>query len=347
MERKSIDIEGMTCATCAQTVENTAKKVQGDTDASVKLATESLQFTYDGEMFDEKELEEAVKNSGYQVVTVPNVKERYRIEGMTCANCAQTVEKTVQKLTGVEEASVNLATEQLTVSYKPNFLSLNEIETAVTNAGYTATLKDTTAIESENAQRSERKNQERKRIKKRLILSALFAVPVFVLSMGHMVGMPVPTGIDPMLNPLNFALAQLLLTLPVLFVSGVYFEKGFKTLFKGHPNMNSLIALGTSAAFIFSLYATWQISQGMIDRAFDLYYETSVVILTLHTLGKFLEERSKGQMSQAIEKLMELAPETARVIRNGEEREIPIDQVVSGDILRVRPGEKVPVDGII
>lgn len=175
----------------------------------------------------------------------------------------------------------------------------------------------------------------------------LFTVPLLILSMGHMVGMPVPSIVDPAVNPLNFALLQLVLTVPVMVISREYFQIGFRALFKGHPNMNSLIALGTTAAFVYSLGATIGIYQGNNELAMQLYYETTAVILALHTLGKYLEDRSKGQMSSAIEKLINLAPKKARVIRNGEEQEILVDEIVAGDVLRVRPGEKFAVDGEI
>ncbi|WP_313449697.1 copper-translocating P-type ATPase [Streptococcus parasuis] len=165
--------------------------------------------------------------------------------------------------------------------------------------------------------------------------------------MGPMVGMPLPNIVDPMINAFNFSLLQLILTLPIMVVSWEYFQKGFKSLFKGHPNMDSLIALGTAAAFVYSLAATIETGLGYGNFSNLLYYEVTGVILTLHTLGLFLEERSKGQMSSAIEKLVNLAPKTARVIRNGVEQEITVDEVALGDVIRVRPGESMPVDGVV
>ncbi|HFU3863533.1 TPA: copper-translocating P-type ATPase [Streptococcus suis] len=165
--------------------------------------------------------------------------------------------------------------------------------------------------------------------------------------MGPMVGMPLPNIVDPMINAFNFSLLQLILTLPIMVVSWGYFQKGFKTLFKGHPNMDSLIALGTASAFVYSLAATIETGLGYGNFSNLLYYEVTGVILTLHTLGLFLEERSKGQMSSAIEKLVNLAPKTARVIRNGVEQEITVDEVALGDVIRVRPGESMPVDGVV
>ena len=186
-----------------------------------------------------------------------------------------------------------------------------------------------------------------KQLSNRFGISIIFTIPVLIISMGPMVGMPLPNIVDPMINAFNFSLLQLILTLPIMVVSWEYFQKGFKSLFKGHPNMDSLIALGTAAAFVYSLAATIGTGLGYGNFSDLLYYEVAGVILTLHTLGLFLEERSKGQMSSAIEKLVNLAPKTARVIRNGVEREITVDEVALGDVIRVRPGECMPVDGVV
>ena len=186
-----------------------------------------------------------------------------------------------------------------------------------------------------------------KQLSNRFGISIIFTIPVLIISMGPMVGMPLPNIVDPMINAFNFSLLQLILTLPIMVVSWEYFQKGFKTLFKGHPNMDSLIALGTASAFVYSLAATIGTGLGYGNFSDLLYYEVTGVILTLHTLGLFLEERSKGQMSSAIEKLVNLAPKTARVIRNVVEQEITVDEVALGDVIRVRPGESMPVDGVV
>lgn len=186
-----------------------------------------------------------------------------------------------------------------------------------------------------------------KQLLNRFGISIIFTIPLLIISMGPMVGMPLPNIVDPTINAFNFSLLQLILTLPIMVVSWEYFQKGFKTLFKGHPNMDSLIALGTAAAFVYSLAATIATGLGYGNFSDLLYYEVTGVILTLHTLGLFLEERSKGQMSSAIEKLVNLAPKTARVIRNGVEQEITVDEVALGDVIRVRPGESMPVDGVV
>ena len=347
MENKSFAIEGMTCASCAQTVEKAAKKVRGVTQASVNLATEKLSIEYDELTFSVENLQRAVENSGYEMVTQEGTTQTFAIEGMTCASCAQTIEKAVGKLSGVDKVSVNLATEKMQVSYNPSAISVSDVTGAVSNSGYAAVLETT---DTQNHSREEKREKKEKRIKQllnRFGISIIFTIPLLIISMGPMVGMPLPNIVDPTINAFNFSLLQLILTLPIMVVSWEYFQKGFKTLFKGHPNMDSLIALGTAAAFVYSLAATIATGLGYGNFSDLLYYEVTGVILTLHTLGLFLEERSKGQMSSAIEKLVNLAPKTARVIRNGVEQEITVDEVALGDVIRVRPGESMPVDGVV
>jgi len=347
LENKSFAIEGMTCASCAQTVEKAAKKVRGVTQASVNLATEKLSIEYNETTFSVENLQKAVDNSGYELIAQEGTTQTFAIEGMTCASCAQTIEKAVGKLSGVDKASVNLATEKMQVSYNPSAISVSDVIGAVSNSGYAAVLETTETQDNSRAEKREKKEKRMKQLSNRFGISIIFTIPVLIISMGPMIDMPLPNIVDPMINAFNFSLLQLILTLPIMVVSWEYFQKGFKTLFKGHPNMDSLIALGTAAAFVYSLAATIGTGLGYGNFSDLLYYEVTGVILTLHTLGLFLEERSKGQMSSAIEKLVNLAPKTARVIRNGVEQEITVDEVALGDVIRVRPGESMPVDGVV
>ena len=266
--------------------------------------------------------------------------------GCRCASCSATVEKTASQLKGMEKASVNLASEKLSVTYNPLELSIRELMDAVSNSGYSLVPQEEEQVTA--AEPAEQKKTSKEEMyKKRTILSALFTIPLLIISMGPMVGLQLPAIIDHVKNPGNHALLQLALTIPVVWSGKPYFEQGFKTLFKGHPNMNSLIALGTTAAFVYSLAVTFVTLFVNADATMLLYYETSAVILAFHTLGKYLEERSKGRMSEAIQKLMNLAPKKARVVHDGQEEEIPIEKVSPGDVIRVRPGEKMPVDGIL
>lgn len=250
------------------------------------------------------------------------------------------MERAVRKLDGVVEANVNAASEKLNISFQDSKVSVSDIKKAVEKAGYKA-LNEEVNVDKDK----EKKEEEIKTLWKRFIISAIFTVPLLIVSMGHMVGLKLPEIIDPMVNPLGFGLIQLALVIPVVLVGNKFFRVGFKTLVKRTPNMDSLIAVGTSAAVLYGLFAIYQIYIGNTYYAKDLYFESGATILTLITLGKYLEAVSKGKTSEAIKKLMGLAPKTAIVIKNGEEVVIPIDEVEVGDILVVKPGEKIPVDG--
>lgn len=346
MSTKTFPIEGMTCAACASTVENTAKKVSGVIHSSVNLASEKLKIEVDNS-FKIEELEQQIDSNGYKVIVPQNVTKTFTIEGMTCASCASNVEKTASKLFGMEKASVNLASEKMTVVYNPLELSVRDISDAVHRSGYEAIPQQEEQVTLNEGTEEEKESKE-EMYRKRFWISAIFTIPLLYLSMGAaMLGMWVPSFLDPHMNAEAFSIAQLLLTVPVIWISMSYFKQGFKTLFKGHPNMNSLISLGTTAALAYSIGATFTIVFQGAHLAMMLYYEAAAVILALHTLGKYLEERSKGRMSEAIKTLMDLAPKTASVVHNGEEQEVPIEQVAPGDIIRVRPGEKMSVDGVV
>ena len=313
----------------------------------MNLATEKLSIEYNEPTFSVENLQKALNDSGYELIAQEGKTQTFAIEGMTCASCAQTIEEAVGKLSGVDKASVNLATEKMQVSYNPSAISVSDVTGAVSNSGYAAVLETTDTQDNSRAEKREKKEKRMKQLLNRFGISIIFTIPVLIISMGPMVGMPLPNIVDPMINAFNFSLLQLILTLPIMVVSWEYFQKGFKSLFKGHPNMDSLIALGTAAAFVYSLAATIGTGLGYGNFSDLLYYEVTGVILALHTLGLFLEERSKGQMSSAIEKLVNLAPKTARVIRNVVEQEITVDEVALGDVIRVRPGESMPVDGVV
>ncbi|MBO0430347.1 copper-translocating P-type ATPase [Vagococcus fluvialis] len=338
------NIEGMTCASCAQTVEKVVSKVPSVEEASVNLATEKLTVSFDENIANEEAVIKAVDDAGYQVV-MPGEHMQYDIDGMTCASCSQTIEKVINKLDGVQSASVNLATEKMVVDFNPSELSSNDIMEAVKNSGYSA--KESLSQEAQADLDKEKKEKHIKKMWSRFWQSAVLTVPLLYIAMGEMVGLPIPEMIHPMVYPERFALLQLALTIPVLIIGSPFFIVGFRALFKGHPNMDSLVALGTSAAALYSLYGTIMVLLGDHHFAMNLYYESAAVILTLITLGKYFEAVSKGKTSEAIKKLMGLAPKTAIVIRDGVETEISVDDVVLGDVIVVKPGDKIPVDGVI
>ncbi|MGV3000424.1 heavy metal translocating P-type ATPase [Streptococcus suis] len=343
MQKESISVSGMTCASCAMTVEKAVGKLTGVEEASVNLATEKLSVSFDENVLSLSDIGHAVEKAGYGLVR-NLITETYAIEGMTCATCALTVEKALSKVEGVHQASVNLATEKASVSYDPAQVSLADIATAVEKAGYKAVLPQTnspvSAVDS--------KEQHQSDLWYRFIWSTVFTLPLLYIAMGPMLpggGLPLPVFLH---QPLTFTLVQLFLTLPVMYIGRAFYQKGFKTLFAGHPNMDSLIAVGTSAALVQGLIMTVLIASGQADLSHghpELYFESAAVILTLITLGKHMEALSKGWTSDAIKKLMNLAPKTARLIRDGQEVTLPLEQVQVGDVLQVRPGEQIPVDG--
>lgn len=344
MENKVFNIEGMSCASCASAVEKATSKLSGVSKASVNLATEKLTIEFDKSKTTEKDIQKAVEDAGFKAIV--NVQHKtFAIDGMSCASCAQAVEKAVNKLSGIANANVNLATEKLFVEYDPTTLNISDIIKSVTEAGFTATeeIDSTSTVDKDR----EKKQKHIKEMWNRFWLSAVFAIPLLYVAMGHMIGLPIPSIIDPMMHSSNFALLQLALTIPIIYLGRSFFIVGFKSLFKGHPNMDSLVALGTSAAVVYSLYGTIMVVNGNHHFSMELYYESAGVILTLITLGKYFEAVSKGKTSEAIKKLMGLAPKNAMVIRNNEEVEIPVDAVIVDDIIVVRPGEKIPVDGVI
>lgn len=282
------------------------------------------------------------------------MKEKFCVTGMTCSACSAHVEKAVRKLEGVSEVSVNLLGGSMVVEHSESVTS-DAIVSAVVNAGYGASpvLSGQAASAQPRKPAADTMAQELAGMKRRFCLSLCFLVPLFYISMGHMLGAPLPAFLCGTENALSFALTQFLLTLPILYLNDKYYKVGLKSLFHGAPNMDSLIAVGSAAAMIYGIVALYRIGWGLghndaalVEKwSMDLYFESAGMILTLITLGKFLETRSKGKTGEAIAKLMDLTPKTARVLRNGTEVEIAVEQVMVGDLLIVRPGQSVPVDG--
>jgi Cu+-exporting ATPase len=339
MNKKAFKVEGMTCSACANRVERVVKKLDGVNSANVNFATETLSVEFDETKSSNESIEAAVVKAGYGIKK--NLKTyTFKVEGMTCSACANRVERVTKKLPGVQSSVVNFATEKLTVNINEDELGYAEINAAVDKAGYKL-------IKEEEQNTAEKKLEESKILLIRFVVSLIFTIPLLIITMGHMLGMPLPHIIDSMMNPLNFALIQVVLTLPVMIMGYKFYHIGIKNLFKLSPNMDSLIAISTLAAFIYGLFGIYKINSGETDYAMHLYFESAAVILTLITLGKYLEAISKGKTSQAIKALMGLAPKTAVVVRNNNEMTVPVEEVVVGDIVVVKPGEKLPVDGSV
>ena len=282
------------------------------------------------------------------------MKEKFKITGMTCSACSAHVERAVSKLEGISQVSVSLLSNSMTAQYDETRLSAADIIAAVEQAGYGAT-RATEGEGKKTVSRPDTMEQELAEMKHRLIWSFVFLIPLFYISMGHMMGAPLPAFLRGEENAILFALAQFLLVLPIMYVNDRYYRVGFKRLWDRAPNMDSMIAVGSSAAVIYGIFALCQMGYGLghgdLERVrqyhMDLYFESAGTILTLLTLGKFLETRSKGKTSQAITRLIDLTPKMARVVRDGEEAEIPVEEVRVGELVVVRPGQAIPVDGVI
>lgn len=346
MKTKTLPIEGMTCASCSAAVERAVRKLPGVTEANVNLTAENLHLSYDESQVSLEDVVQAVDDAGYKAV-IPSQHAQLDVHGMTCASCSATVERVVSKLPGVQSANVNLAAETLTLDYDPAEISLQQVVGAVAEAGYQAIMPVDSTIEEELERKKVHKAKRLQNLKVRFIISAVLTVPLLFISMGPMLGLKLPAFLDPEVNPLNNAIAQLLLTTPVVIMGWSYYLHGIRNLVKLHPNMDSLIAIGTGSAYLYSLYSLWHITQGHTHFVHSLYFESAAVVLTLITLGKYMEARATGKTSEAIQKLMALSPKQARVIRNGQEVEIDASQVLVGDEVVVRPGESYPVDGVL
>ena len=342
-------VQGLSCASCAHAVEVALQAVTGVKSAQVNLATEKVSLETEGSV-SPLDLQAAVQAAGYDLV-LPQVTQNFALTGMSCASCAANIESAVGSLPEVSAASVNLATEVLSVTYQPGAINEEIICQTVAEAGYQAQVLADQAgasqaqIQQEADQAAQAKASHQAALWRRFWLSAIFALPLLCLAMAEMVGLTLPTWLSHRGGGQLFVGLQLALTLPILWLGRSFFLNGFKHLVKGHPNMDSLVALGTSAAVAYSLYSSIQVWLGDHHAAMSLYYESAGVILTLVTLGKYFEARSKGQTSAAIQALIKLAPQEAQVLRDGQEVTLPLDQVQVGDLVRVRPGQKIPVDG--
>lgn len=282
------------------------------------------------------------------------MNKKFNVTGMTCSACSASVEKAVKKLEGINSVSVNLLTNSMIVHYNEEVIDENNIIEAVTSAGYGASVfsKNKNEIKVSDKIRVE---DEIKEMKKRLIISFAFLIPLMYISMGHMMGLPLPSFLSGLENAISYGMTQFLLALVIVYVNRKYYQVGFKTLFKGSPNMDTLIAIGSSAAMVYGIFAIYRMGYGLGIQDFelvekyhmDLYFESAAMILTLITLGKYLEKKSKGKTSEAITKLMDLAPKTATILRNNKEVIVPIEEVLKDDIVIVKPGESIPVDGVI
>jgi P-type Cu+ transporter len=347
MKKEMIKISGMSCAACAQRVQKAVAKIGGVAEASVNFATEKLTIEFDEQLVAIPEVKKAVEEAGYGVIEDLKYNSVIiPIGGMTCAACSQRVEKAIGKLEGVRKVSVNLATEKAAIEYDSGKIKLSAIKDCIVKIGYQALEIDKNTVDVDKL----RKEKEIKTLWTKFIIATVFAIPLLYFAMAPMISwwmVPIPKAVDPMQYPFRYALLQISLVTPIVIAGYKFYTIGFKALLQRSPNMDSLVAIGTSAAIIFSIYNTIRIINGDSSAVESLYYETAGVIIALILLGKSLEAVSKGKTSEAIKKLMGLAPKTATILENGEEIEIPIDEVEIDQIILVKPGEKIPVDGVV
>ncbi|NLY90844.1 MAG: copper-translocating P-type ATPase [Firmicutes bacterium] len=337
VKKTSLKIAGMSCASCAARIEKNLRKLEGVRRANVNFAVEQATIEYEEALVNVEKFEEVIKSLGYEIIkTTPEGKVTLKITGMSCAACAARIEKKLNSLAGVARAAVNLATEQAVVEYDPAQVKVADLRQAVETLGYRAAPAEEVSRDREK----EAREKEIRRLRKELTISAVLTSPLLLAMILSLLGIDVPF--------LHNEYFQFIIATPVQFGLGFRFYKNaYSALRAKSPNMDVLIAMGTSAAYFFSIYNGFFVPAmpGMMMK--ELYFEAAAVIITLILLGKYLEAVAKGKTSEAIRKLMGLQAKTARVIRNGEEIDLPIAEVQVGDIIVVRPGEKVPVDGKI
>jgi Cu+-exporting ATPase len=338
----TLPVLGMTCANCVAAVERNSKKAEGVSDAVVNFASEKVTVTFDPAITNTRELTtnviERVKKAGYDI---PTATIDLPLMGMTCTNCSNTIERRLNKVEGVLDATVNFANEKATVTFAPGAVTRADLVTAVRQAGYDV-VEAADDEEMEDAEATARQ-AEIKHQQTRFIVGLIFSAPLFLLSMSRDLGWLGQWAHAAWVNWLFFALAT-----PVQFYVGWdYYVGAYKSLRNGSANMDVLVAMGSSVAYIYSVAVMVALTMGSMALGMHVYYETSAVIITLIVLGKLLEARAKGQTSEAIKKLMGLQAKSARVLRKGTEMDIPIAEVVVGDTVIVRPGEKIPVDGVV
>ncbi|MCK5779471.1 MAG: copper-translocating P-type ATPase [Psychrilyobacter sp.] len=363
---KIIKLSGLGCGKCKAKVEEIASQTDGIASGEVSLENSNLTIEYVSEVLvDFETLKKEIIKAGYGIVgeneenaekeTIDNentkerneksneeiklVAETLQIEGMTCQSCVRSIEVNLAKENGVEEAVVNLTTEKLSIKFDKKVIKLSQIKKIVEGLGFKA-------VKINKVANDIRKENELKRKYKDLIGSLFFSGIILYIAMGSMLGAPIPEILDPNGNAINFAIFQLIFTVPVIYLNKRFYIVGFKVLFK-NPNMDSLIAIGTGSAILYSLYGTLEIANGNTMMAHHLYYESAVVILALVSLGKYMEDVSKGKTSEAIKKLGDLRPKVANLVKGNEIIEVGIEDIELGDIVLVKPGEKVPVDGKI
>lgn len=336
--KQVFDIEGMTCASCVAHVEKSLKDLDGVSNVSVNLMTHTASLHMEDNITNEQIIK-AVEDTGYKAHLKQDLKTlKLDVEGMTCASCTASIEHALSHVEGVEQVHVNLMSETVQLSYNPQMIKSQDIIKSIEEVGYKAFRSVEKNIDLD------KKVDNKDTIK--LVMSLVLAAVILYIAMGPMLfsQLPMPSFLS---NPMSFALVQVLITIPVVIIYKDIFIRGFRTLIKKRPNMDSLVALGTTSAILYSFYGIYRIYLGDVSFAHHLYFESATVILALIGLGKYMEEVSKRKTTSAIHALLNLKPKTATLIKNGVETEVDVDEIVIGDVLVVRPGESIPMDGLI
>ena len=343
------EIKGMTCSACSARLERVIGNMDGVNTATVNLAAETLSADYDPQTVSTADIISNVEMAGFEAVEkIEGTELTLPVSGMTCSACSSRLERVLGATDGITNAQVSLASETANLNFDPAIISLRDIRKIIAGAGFKSGQIQSAHNAKENFEKRKAENAAKLgTMKQRLIAALAFTIPLLTITMGHMVGMPLPDYINPNSSPLGFALIQLLLTAPVLWFGRNFYQQGFPNLLRRTPNMDSLIAVGTSAAVVYSLWNTIEIGLG-IDaqaRAMDLYYESAATIIALILLGKFQETRARSKTSAAIEKLMDLTPAQAILLQDGEQISTPLEEIGPGDLILIRPGDRVAADG--
>jgi Cu+-exporting ATPase len=352
LQKKTLAVKGMSCASCSARIEKVLSGQDGIQSASVNLAAETLEVEWDDSALSLEDIAESVSGLGFELeMPSSDITLDLAIKEMTCASCSARIEKVVGGLDGIRSMQVNLAAETGVAVFDPGTISKRKILETIDSLGFKA---EQLAADDENLLAKQQRETREKlaRMKRELIPAFGFALALLLLSMGEMLGLPLPEFLDPHHSPLNFAVVQFLLVLPVMWSGRRFYLNGFPALIRKSPNMDSLIAVGTGAAFIYSTWNLIEIFLGIdpMTRVMDLYYESAAVLIALVSLGKYLETRSKAKTSDAISQLMELTPDEAVLIKNAgteNEEQVPIlvADIETGDLILVKPGERISVDG--
>ncbi len=346
MVKKMFKIEGMTCASCAVNVEKGLSKLRGVDKAVVNFATKTAQVDFNEKIVGDKELFKSVSDRGYEAIDEDVQTSKFNVIGMGSDHCAGVVKGAVEKLNGVLKVEASFANGIAVVEYKKGGVRVSDIKKTIDAAGYEAIVveEDDDVYEKEKVAREKNLGV----LKKKFIVAVVFSLPILYLAMAELISLSlIPGFLSPEFYPMRFALAQIILSVPVLIAGYRFYTVGFRNLIRGTPNMDSLIGLGTGAAYIYGVYAVYMISQGNVEFVKSLYFETAGVIIALILLGKYLEAMTSGKTSEAIRKLMGLAPKSTIVVRKGKEVVVSLSELVVGDLIVVKPGQAVAVDGVV